>query len=289
MPLRELLLFVLLGAIWGSSFLWMRILTPVIGPFWTTTLRVLIAGLGIVAILTALRQHQDWFRKITSLLFIAVINIAIPFFLFAWASQHLSAGYLSILNSTAPLFGAIIGAIWLKEPLTYASLIGIATGIAGVIVMTGIDIDFSNRYLPLGVLACLAATVCYGISANFMKKYPTGLSPLTISGFTQLLAGLLWLPAAVVLPGQLDYSPTIVWSMLALALVCSGVAFVIAFHLVERIGPTRTLSVTLLIPVFGMLWSFLFLGEPVTTGMIGGSLLILTGVTAVLGIGRKAA
>lgn len=289
MTTRQLLLFILLAAIWGSSFLWMRILTPVIGPYWTTTLRVLIAGVVIVAGLVATRNVGNWKSRFGSLIFIAVINIAIPFYLFSWASQHLSASYLAILNSTAPLFGALIAATWLKEKLTPMRILGIITGIGGVALMTGVDIDFANKNLPLGIAACLGATCCYGISANFMKKAPVGLSSLTISGFTQLFAGLLWLPAAIALPGTLSYDPKIIGAMAGLSLLCSGVAFVIAFDLVKQIGPTKTLSVTLLIPVFGMLWSYLFLGEPITAGMIGGTLLILSGVAVVLGIGRKAA
>jgi drug/metabolite transporter (DMT)-like permease len=273
---------VTLAAIWSLSFVFMRIVAPPLGPVWTAALRVLIGGAALVAWLGLTRQDANLRAHWRAFLVIGAVNSALPFFLFAYAALSLPASYLAILNATVPLYAVVLAAIWLDEPLTLAKLLGIVTGIAGVVLVTGagaIEMD-GKAWLAAG--AVLAATLCYAVAAVGIKLRGQALSPYAIAAWSQIFAGLVLLPPATLFPPPGPFTPVVGASLAGLALLCSGVAYLLYFRLIRDIGPTRTATLTFLLPAFGIVWGVLLLGESVTLTMLAGAALIVAGTAAVL-------
>lgn len=280
--------FILLAAIWGASFLFMRIGTLQLGALPTAGLRVGIAALFLLPILLArglgraLRAH--W--KLTFV--VGILNSAIPFACFTYALQSITSGLSSILNATVPLFGAVIAWLWLKDRPNGSRILGLAVGFLGVALLAwdkaSFKPDASGNATGWAVLACLLATLCYGISASFTKRYMAGMPSLVSATGSQLGAavGLLpltwwyWPAHAVSLDAWL--------AVIALGVLCSGVAYILYFRLIERAGPARALAVTFAIPVFAVLYGVAFLGEVVTPWMVGCGLVIVAGTTLSTGL-----
>ena len=286
--------FILLAAIWGASFLFMRIGTLQLGALPTAGLRVGIAALFLLPILLArglgraLRAH--W--KLTFV--VGILNSAIPFACFTYALQSITSGLSSILNATVPLFGAVIAWLWLKDRPNGSRILGLAVGFLGVALLAwdkaSFKPDASGNATGWAVLACLLATLCYGISASFTKRYMAGMPSLVSATGSQLGA------AVGLLPLTWWYWPTHAVSLdawlavIALGVLCSGVAYILYFRLIERAGPARALAVTFAIPVFAVLYGVAFLGEVVTPWMVGCGLVIVAGTTlstGLIALGRK--
>jgi drug/metabolite transporter (DMT)-like permease len=277
----DLARLVALAMIWSASFVFFRVLVPTLGAIPTATMRVLIAGVALVAWLAATGQRADLRHHWRAYLFMGVVNSAIPFVLFAHAAYTLPASVMAILNASTPLFTSLIAARWLGERLDARKLAGIAAGVAGVALVTGGGaIDSPAAWLA--VAACLGATLCYGISGVWLKRNGSTLSPYVVAGWSQLFAGLVLLPAAAYAPPAGPITPAVVANLLGLALLCSAVAYLIYYRLIRDIGPTRTMTVTFLIPVFGIAWGALLLGERITWPVVAGTLLIVGGTAAVL-------
>ncbi|MFC5520954.1 DMT family transporter [Polaromonas jejuensis] len=264
--------FVLLAAIWGSSFLFMRISTVEFGPLPTAALRVAIAALFLLPIV--------WLRGLLPVLkanwkrigLIGLLNSGIPFACFSFALLSITTGLSAILNATVPMFGALIAWAWLKDKPTASRVLGLVIGFAGVAMLAwdkaSFKPDASGVAPGWAVLACLLACVCYGISASYAKRYLAGLPPLVTAAGSQLGATVgLALPAAWLWPAQMPGSSA--WlALLAVGVLCTGLAYILFFRLIENAGPPRALSVTFLVPVFAVLYGLLFLGESVTPWMI---------------------
>lgn len=271
-----------LAAIWGSSFMFMRMLAPVFGPVWTADFRVLIAGIALLLYYRIIGLKLDWRKDGKDYLIIGIGNSALPFCLFSFAALHIPAGYSAILNATAPLWGALCAALWLGEPITRTTVLGLAMGIAGVATITGAGaVDLTPTVL-LAVLACLGAACCYALTGTYIKRKTRDLKPLAIAGASQLAGGLV---LALALPVT---APTaaIGWHdamlMLAFSLSCSAIAYVLYYRLMTDLGPTKALTVTFIVPLFGMLWGSLLLDEPITQRMILGFLLVIGSVMLIL-------
>jgi drug/metabolite transporter (DMT)-like permease len=275
---------VALAALWGGSFIFFRVLSPVLGPLATAALRVLIAGGALVAWFTAtgldfnLRAHGRQYALI------GIVNSAIPFTLFGYAALYLPASYSAILNAATPLFAIALSTLILHEPLTPPRLAGLALGIGGVALVTRAGPVVPDLSFALAVLACLGATFCYAASGVYIKRWGGDLVPRAIAACSQLIAGVVLLPLALAapLPSLSAITPAIVGHVLALALLCSAVAYLLYYRLIADVGPTRAMTVTFLIPLFGMVWGSLFLDEQVTTPMLAGCALILAGTLLVL-------
>jgi drug/metabolite transporter (DMT)-like permease len=280
---------VLLAAIWGASFVFIRVLVPPLGPVWVAALRLLVAGAVLVAWLAATRRDAALATHWRAYLFLGILNSALPFVLYGVAARELPAATMSILNAATPLFGALLAAMFLGERLTGTKLAGIACGVAGVaLVSRGGGFVYSAGAM-LAVAACLGATLCYASAGVWLKRAGSQLSPYAIAAWSQLLAGLALLPAGMLLPPPGPFTLAVVASLLALALLCSGVAYLLYYRLMQRVGPTRTLTVTFLMPAFGMFWGALFLGESVTATMIVGAVLIVAGTAVVALAGARGA
>ncbi|WP_240612292.1 DMT family transporter [Salinicola lusitanus] len=282
MPLLSLGRLLLLSALWGASFLFMRIATPALGAFPTAFFRVLLGAAGLVAILALLRVRWRFDGKLGAVLAIGMINSGIPFGMFCIAAQYLPAGYSAMLNASTPLMGVIIGATLFQEPLTRDRLVGVAAGMLGVGVLVGAGPVRIDGGLLIGAAACLTAAVCYGLGGFIVKRWVAdrgGLDSRLIAMGSQVGATLLLAPFML---GQLTLAHQatawtdsgVWWAMLALGLACTSLAYLLYFRLVEDLGPVKPLTVTMLVPAFGVLWGALFLGEQVTWAhAIGGSLI----------------
>ena len=277
MKLLDALLLVALSAIWGSSFIFMRILSPVLGPVVTAAARLGIAGLFIVAFFTVAGFRLEWRRHWKLYLLVGIVNSAVPFLLYAFAALFIPASLSVVLNSTAPMFGALFAAVWLGDRLTTRKIAGLAVGIAGVSLVTGFGaVGGASTAVP-AILACLLAASCYGFAGVFIRRKAAPVSPRAMAGASQLLAGLVLLPLIAVTPPREPITAAIGLYAAALALLCTGIAYLIYYRLLASVGPTRALTVTFLMPAFGMLWGALFLHERITAVMAAGAVVTLFG------------
>lgn len=270
--------FVLLAAIWGGSFLLMKLGAAEFGPFAMAFLRVLLAALFLLPLLVWRGQVAALRAHLKPILFVGALNSGVPFALFGFSVLHISTGLSSILNATTPLWGAVVAWVWLRDKPAPLRILGLVIGFAGVAALAWDKATFKAGAASPGmaVLACLAATLCYGIAASFTKKYLTGVPPLASATGSQIGAGLLLLlPAATHMPSQAP--STNAWiAIVLLAFFCTAVAYVLYFRLIERAGPARAVAVTFLIPVFGVAYGGLFLSEVVTpTMVIFGAVIVL--------------
>lgn len=271
-----------LAAIWGASFVFFRVLVVPVGAIGTVTFRVLVAGLVLVAWLASTAQHADVRANWRAYLFMGVVNAAIPFVLFAYAAYTLPAAVMSILNAATPLFTTLLAARFLGEALDARKLAGIVLGVGGVALVTGGGAIEPTLHGALAVAACLAATFCYAWTGVWLKRRGGRLSPYAVAGWSQLFAGLALLPLVPLAPPPGPITPLVVANLFGLALLCSAVAFLLYYRLMRDIGPTRTMTVTFLIPAFGIAWGALLLGERIAPAALGGVLLIVGGTAAVL-------
>ncbi|MBB3121535.1 DMT family transporter [Pseudoduganella violacea] len=286
----------LLAAIWGGSFLFMRIVAPVLGALPTAFFRVLLSSLGLVVILAALRQSWDFKNKFGAALALGVINSGVPFLMYGLAASLLPAGYSAIFNATTPLMGVVIGALFFGEAISVRKGLGVAAGLAGVALLAAVGpIAFSAAIL-LGALACLVATACYGMAGFLTKRWITergGLDPKLVACGSQLGACLVLMPffgVSAAFSPPASWGGDMVWlALAALGLICTAWAYIIYFRLIADIGPLRSLTVTFLIPPFGVLWGVLFLGEQISWAHLGGGSLIALALWLVLGQGAQPA
>jgi drug/metabolite transporter (DMT)-like permease len=285
----DLLLLLVLSAIWGSSFICIRYLAPIIGPMATADVRMLLAGVALVLFFLLTRFKPEWRKNAKHFLVIGVLNSAIPFVLYSVAALVLPAAVEAIFNSMSPMFGAIFAALWMNEKLTARKIAGLLLGVAGVVIMSslgGLSVDVRTA---LAVAACVLAPMCYGLAGVYIRTRASQVKPMAVAGGSQLLGGLALLPFVAVFPPAASViDARVALIVVSFALLCSAVAYIIYYKLIADIGPTKALTVTFLIPVFAMLWGLLFLNETVTWSMILGAAIILLGTFLVTARGRTA-
>ena len=282
MNTANFLRLLLLAAIWGGSFLFLRIGAPVLGPAVLIEYRVLFAALFLSAVGLVLRKRLDLRANWKHFLMLGVFNSALPFLLVAYGARTLTASVLSVLNATAPMWGALIGALWARQAITLKSGIGLLLGTAGVVLLVGFD-DVSR--LPgagLAIAAALAAALCYSIASLYAKSAKS-VEPFANAHGTMWAATLFVLPALPFFPSPGTPTPGVWAAVLALGIVCSGIAYLIYFRLIDEVGPTSALTVTFISPVFGILWGALFLGEAVGWHTLAGAAIVLVGTALVTG------
>jgi drug/metabolite transporter (DMT)-like permease len=295
MGARDLGALILLAALWGASYIFIRVAVPALGPFVLMGARVALASGTLALYAVILARGMPKFRsRWKEFLIVGATNSAIPFTLIAAAEIEITASLAAILNSTTALFVAVVAAVWIGESLTVKKVAGLLLGFAGVVVLVGWDPVPLNGAVLLAVGAMLAASLSYAVGGVYVKRTFAGVSPLAMTIGQQGAAAAILLPlAAVSLPGEAPPLPAAL-SALALALLCTAVAYLLYFRLIENVGPTKTLAVTFLIPVFGLLFGVVLLGEPVGLGTIVGFAIISYGVALVteirlLGRGKERA
>jgi drug/metabolite transporter (DMT)-like permease len=281
---RDLIDLIVLGGIWGASFLFMRIAAPQFGAVPLIAARVGIGALFLLAVMAKRGGLDRLVKDAPRLTFLGAINSAIPFSLFAYAVLFVTAGFASVLNATAPLFGALVAFVWLRDRPAPMRIAGLIVGFAGVLVLVWGRLSVASDGGGVAVLAGLSAAVLYGISANYAKKRLSDIDPLAIATGSLIAASVLLLPPAILYwpqtpPGAVGWISTVL-----LGVFCTGVAYILYFRLLSRIGPSKTLAVTYLIPAFGVLWGHLLLDEPITASMVVGCTVILLGTTLATGM-----
>jgi len=274
----------LLAALWGGSFIFIRVSAPALGPVVLVEVRVLIAGITLLFYALLTRQALGLRRWWWQYWMIGVLNSAIPFALISTAELHLTASLAAILNATSPLFGAFIAAVWAHEPLTLRKLIGIALGMAGVTIVTGWSTITFSEIVLISIGASLLAAAFYGLAGVFIKRRAAGAPALGIAVGSQLGAAITLAPLVPITLPSVWPSAIVVLCVLALALLSTALAYVLYFRLISDVGPTRALTVTFLIPIFGSLWGMLFLGEQLAISTLLGSCIILAGTLVVTGV-----
>ena len=287
MKQRDLFELFALAAIWGGSFLFMRVGAPEFGAIALAGLRVIGASLVMLPLLIARGELGPFARRWKPILLLGVTNSALPFVCFSYAALTINAGLSAIFNAASPLFGAVIAWLWLRDRLNAPRVAGLVIGFLGVF-----GLAYSRASLKEGadgfsaaaaVLACVVATVSYGFSANFTKRYLTGVPPLAVAGGSQIGAALVMLvPTALTWPAA---TPSMAaWTHLALlAVVCTGLAYILYFRLIAHVGPANAITVTFLVPAFAVAWGALFLGETLTLPTLLGCAVILIGTSLATG------
>ena len=284
MTAASLIRLLALSAIWGASFLFMRMGAPVLGPTLLIACRVLLAAVFLAIVGAVLRKPLDLRRNAWHYLVLGGFNSALPFLLFAFAARTLSASLMAILNATAPIWGAVIGAAWPRTPLPARSLLGLALGVGGVALLVGFDPSALRDGAPLAIALGLAATFSYGIATNYAKSAKK-VDPFANAHGSMWAATLLVAPAIpFTWPAAMPaLTFTVGMAVIALGIVCSGVAYLLYFRLIADIGAASALTVTFLVPVFGVLWGHLILGEPLGWNTLAGAGIVIVGTSLVTG------
>ena len=288
MRTRDLTDLLLLAALWGASFLFMRIAAPAFGPIALVEVRVVVAALFLGALLALRGQLRALRGRPAHLAVLGVLNSALPFVLLNYAVLHVTAGFAAILNATTPLWTALIGWLWLRNAIRPLQWLGLAIGLAGVVVLVWGKASFTPSATQVGttlaLAAALVATCAYGLSAHYTRRYLDGVPALVVATGSQLSAAVvLLLPALVTWPATPPSA--LAWTSAAvLGVACTGLAYLLYFRLLTRIGAVGASAVTFLIPAFASGWGALFLDEAVTLQMIAGGGVILAGTALVLGL-----
>lgn len=276
---RDYLVLVLLSAIWGASFLFLRISSPVFGPFFLIEMRVASALLVLLPLCLLMGKQQEIVANWRPILVLSFCNMSLPFCLLAYATLSIGAGFASIINATVPFFTAFLAFTLWRHRLSLMAMVGMFIGFSGVVLLM---LDYSGPVSAnvslLAIAAGLLASVFYGLAINIMSQYLPTVSGVAVTTGSLLFSSITLLPFALWhLP---DRMPTgSIWlSVLSLGIICTGFAFVLFYRLIARIGPNLAVTNTFLIPLFSLFWGNLFLEEEITLFMLFACTLVLTGV-----------
>ena len=282
MSTANLLRLILLAAIWGGSFLFMRIAAPVLGAAVLIEYRVLFAAIFLAVIGVVLKKSLDLKQNWKHYFILGLFNSALPFLMFAFAARTLSASVLAVLNATTPLWGTLIAAVWSRTMVSGKVLLGLALGTIGVALLVGFDHVSSKPGAGIAIAAVLFASFNYGIASNYAKN-AKAVEPFTNAHGSMWTSTLLVLPVVPFFPAPGEPTVGIMGAVIALGVLCSGVAYLIYFRLIQDVGPSSALTVTFLSPLFGILWGVMFLGETVGWYTFAGAAIVITGTALVTG------
>ena len=289
----------MLAALWGGSFLFMRIAAPVLGPTLLIAYRVALAAVFLLGVALLRRRGgrrnahaqrsplaSDLRKNWRHYVILGASNSAIPFLLFAFAAQTLSASLLSVLNATAPIFAALIASLSRRALPPARTALGLILGVAGVATLVSADALMLQPGAALALLAALGASLSYGIASTYAKS-AGHVAPFSNALGSMWAATLLIAPAVPFFPAHAAANAGVVWAVLGLGVLCSGVAYLLYFRLIADLGAASALTVTFLIPVFGVLWGRVFLGEPVGRYTVAGALTVIVGTALVTGFSPR--
>ena len=274
---------IMLAAIWGGSFLFMRIAANPLGPAVLIEARVLCAAITLLLVSFYLKGKLSFNAHSKHFFILGLFNTALPFLCFAYAAQTLNASTLAILNSTAPIWAAIIGAIWTKTALESKVLLGLGIGVTGVTVLVGWDAFNIGQEAIIPIFAAVMAAFSYGIASNYTKTAPK-VEAFNNAHGSMWAAVLIVLPFVFFMPMREAPDLTITASVILLGAVCTGLAYLLYFNHINELGAPSARSVTFLIPVFGILWGNLFLDEAIGINTMIGSVFVITGTMLVTGL-----
>jgi drug/metabolite transporter (DMT)-like permease len=282
MSTANLLRLILLAAIWGSSFLFMRISAPVLGPALLIEYRVGFAALFLAAVAYFVKKKLDLRANWKHYAILGLFNSALPFLMFAFAARTLSASVMSVINATAPMFAALIGAVWMRQTVSRRVAAGLLLGTCGVALLVGFDHVSSLEGAGLAIAAAVFASFNYGVASVYTKA-ARSVEPFA-NAHGSMWAATIWvLPAALFFPSPAAATTGTMAAALALGIMCTGVAYLLYFGLIRDIGMTSALTVTFLNPLFGILWGVLFLQETIGWHTIVGAAIVISGTALVTG------
>jgi drug/metabolite transporter (DMT)-like permease len=290
MKLSDIIDLVALGAVWGASFLFMRIAAPEFGPLVLVEVRVVIAALFLLPIFLFRADISELTVQWKKLAILSVLNSAAPFYLLMFATLSITGGFAGILNATAPIFAAMIAWVWLSDRLGISQIVGLGIGFVGVLVLVWnkVTLDFDGT--TVAILAAIIASVFYAIGGNYTKKYMSQMNPLAIATGTMIAAAIILLPIAVYLWPSEPVSTRSWIAAIIMGVASTGIAYILYFRLIRNVGPAKAITVTYLIPAFAMLWGAIVIDEKVTPIMLVGCSVIFVGTalaTGMLSFGRK--
>lgn len=287
---KDLRQLFLLAALWGGSFIFMRVAVPEFGPIALIETRVSISAAFLLIVAALMGKMPSLLANWKAIAVSGFLNVVLPFFCLAVAIQTLEAGTLSIINALVPLFGGLIARIWLGERLSWQRVAGLFIGFTGIMVLVLDSLSFSRGGMGWVVLIALGGPFFYGVGACHMTKYLKGVEPIACAAGSMLSASIIMLPAAIWMWPATAIS-TISWlSVITLAIVCTGIAYIIFYGLIARVGASRTITVTFLIPPLGIFWGVVLLNEPLTVNVVLGAAIVLAGTLLATGfIGSEAA
>jgi drug/metabolite transporter (DMT)-like permease len=274
---RQLAMLLGLAALWGASFLFMRVAVPSFGPILLADARVVLAGVVLFAYSAVIGARPALRARWRDYLLLGSVNAALPFSLLAAAQLELEASLAAVLNAMAPLFGALVAAVWLGERVTLAAKAGLVLGVVGVALVVGLSPFTIDVAFVLSVIACLAAAFAYGVGANVVRVRFAGVPPLSIAVGQQLAAAVVLLPLIPAVPLRETPDAIDVVCVFALALGSTGIAYLLYFRLLSELGAAGGMTAIFVVPVFGVLWGALFLDERIHLGtLLGGAVILLS-------------
>ncbi len=278
-----------LGAVWGASFLFMRIAAPEFGPLVLVEVRVAIAALFLLPIFVLRADVSELTSNWKRLSVLSVLNSAAPFFLLTFATLSITGGFAGILNATAPIWAAMIAWLWLSDKLGVSQIVGLVIGFLGVVLLVWDKISLSFDGTTIAILAGIVASAFYGYGGNYTKKYLSGMRPLGIATGSMIAAAIILFPVSVYLwPGEMPSIRSWV-AVIVMGVASTGVAYILYFRLIRNVGPAKAITVTYLVPAFAMFWGAIFIDEKVTPTMFVGCAVIFLGTalaTGMLSFGR---
>lgn len=270
------LYFIFLAAVWGASFMFMRVGVPEFGVYAFGGLRVGIAGLVLLPLLFTAKRWAEFKANWLRLSLIGIVSAGLPFMLYAFAAKTLNAGVSSVINASVPIMTGFIAHVFFHDRISKQQLLGLVVGVVGVAFLM-LDTLSQGVSSPLPFLGALAACLCYAIGSNLTKRYLPHVSPMTTAASGLLASGVVTLPFVVYYFPSQPVSLHAWAATIAIAVVSTAVAMIIFYDLIKKVGPTKTVTVTLLIPVFGIFWGMLLLRETLTLQMLIGTVIILIG------------
>lgn len=281
MKTKYFLAIILLSALWGFSFLFMKISSPEMGAIFTTNLRVLISAITLIIVCFLNKDKISFLKMWKEYFILGLLNAALPFALICTAELHITASLAAILNATTPTFTAIVSVIWSKEHLNIKKVLGLILGFLGVIVLVGLTSTHVKNIWIYALLSILAA-FSYGFVGVYSSlKVSKNVPPLNLALGQQLAATIILLPFSILtLPKQVPSSKAII-SVILLGILCTSIAYLIYFYLIKQVGAVKTLSVTFLVPAFGIIWAALFLREKITIQNVIGLIIIILSIVLI--------
>ena len=284
MKFRDVNDLVLLAALWGVSFMFMRIAGPEFGPFALVEVRVLVAALFLLPILFVREGFGQVRDNWGTIAVIGAFNSGVPFLLFTYSTLYITGGLAAILNGTAPLWTALIAWAWLSDRLTVSQVIGLIVGFGGVYVLVWDKVSLSLSDTLLAMLAAAFGAFLYAVAANMTKRFAAGISPLAMSTGSMIAATVIVLPGAL-LAWPDEPASLLAWaSVITMGVASTALAYILYFRLIRNVGPARAIAVTYLVPVFAMLFGAVFIAETITWTMIVGCAVIFLGTALATGL-----
>ena len=275
MHIKDWITLILLAAVWGSAFMFIKIAAPDLGPVMLVTVRLYLAGLLFLPFLLQKKYLKLFKSHFNSIFILAIMNNALPFTMFAYASLGANSNMLAILNGTTALITTVLAYFWLKNKVSYLQAAGLLLGFLGILVLVN-PANASTTFVSS--IACLVGAFCYSFCGCYIQRYASNLNAFVMIGWSMFFGALLITPFAFFnVPNSFPKTETIL-SLLWLGIISTGVAYLGYVRLIERIGAVRTSTVTYLIPAFGILWGSIFLDEQITLIISIGFILILLGI-----------